>query len=178
MSKFLVPFFLGLVSLNSAMAAPKVYPEVIPGPGLPSLASLNLTSAQLYEMESPEVTLARAGGLTMRAAAYTGRCGPADAAYTNVNDIIACYNYLRSLGTRKCVTTNGINGNQMCVSGQAQIVGESLVNSQTTASYCSDVAVGVLWVINSCTRPDQSCAGSQAANGNGDLVAVAVNINW
>jgi hypothetical protein len=29
------------------------YPEVIPGPGLPSLASLNLTSAQLYEMPFP-----------------------------------------------------------------------------------------------------------------------------
>lgn len=26
------------------------YPEVVPGPGLPSLASLNLTSAELYEM--------------------------------------------------------------------------------------------------------------------------------
>jgi hypothetical protein len=31
------------------------YPEVIPGPGLPSLASLNLTSAQLYEMPFPTV---------------------------------------------------------------------------------------------------------------------------
>lgn len=29
---------------------PRDYPEVIPGPGLPSLASLNLTSAELYEM--------------------------------------------------------------------------------------------------------------------------------
>jgi hypothetical protein len=29
-------------------------PEVIPGPGLPSLASLNLTSADLYAMGKPE----------------------------------------------------------------------------------------------------------------------------
>jgi hypothetical protein len=29
------------------------YPEVVPGPGLPSLTSFNLTSAQLYEMPLP-----------------------------------------------------------------------------------------------------------------------------
>ena len=28
-------------------------PEVIPGPGFPSLASLNLTSADLYNMDMP-----------------------------------------------------------------------------------------------------------------------------
>lgn len=27
------------------------WPEVVPGPGLPSLESLNLTSAELYEMK-------------------------------------------------------------------------------------------------------------------------------
>jgi hypothetical protein len=30
------------------------YPEVIPGPGLPSLESLNLTSTLLYEMPFPD----------------------------------------------------------------------------------------------------------------------------
>ena len=29
--------------------APQSFPEVKPGPGLPSLASMNLTSAQLYQ---------------------------------------------------------------------------------------------------------------------------------
>jgi hypothetical protein len=29
------------------------FPEVIPGPGLPSLESMNLTSAQLYHMPPP-----------------------------------------------------------------------------------------------------------------------------
>ena len=33
----------------SAPAAEKVYPEVVPGPGLPSLASLGLTSTELYQ---------------------------------------------------------------------------------------------------------------------------------
>jgi hypothetical protein len=47
---------LGLAVLQGVMAvpAPTVYPEVIPGPGLPSLAELNITSAQLYEMGLPE----------------------------------------------------------------------------------------------------------------------------
>lgn len=40
---------------TSALPAPEtVYPEVIPGPGLPSLASLNLTSAELYQMGLPK----------------------------------------------------------------------------------------------------------------------------
>lgn len=33
----------------AAVPSPFDYPEVIPGPGLPSLASLGLTSKQLYE---------------------------------------------------------------------------------------------------------------------------------
>lgn len=56
MAKFFIASLLGLASLQGVMAAPaaEVYPEVIPGPGLPSLAELGLTSAQLYEMGTPE----------------------------------------------------------------------------------------------------------------------------
>jgi hypothetical protein len=54
MVKVFISALLGLASIQGAIAAPKVYPEVIPGPGLPSLASLNVTSAQLYEMGIPE----------------------------------------------------------------------------------------------------------------------------
>lgn len=35
-----------------ASAPGRVYPEVVPGPGLPSLASLNLTSAMLFESKN------------------------------------------------------------------------------------------------------------------------------
>lgn len=38
-------------SASPISVAEKVYPEVIPGPGLPSLASLELTSAELYQSE-------------------------------------------------------------------------------------------------------------------------------
>lgn len=40
----LLSLFLGVLSLVAA------YPEVIPGPGLPSLQSLNITSEQLYKI--------------------------------------------------------------------------------------------------------------------------------
>ena len=53
MSAFLL---LKLFSLGAASAIPtaeKVYPEVIPAPGLPTLAELGLTSAQLYTMPLP-----------------------------------------------------------------------------------------------------------------------------
>lgn len=39
-------------AVDLASAAGKVYPEVIPGPGLPSLASLGLTSTILYESKN------------------------------------------------------------------------------------------------------------------------------
>lgn len=42
----------------------------------------------------------------------------------------------------------------------------------------SDVALAVLWVINDCTRPDQSVAGFSAANGNGNLIIGAVNTDY
>lgn len=39
--------FLSLVSIQDVLAAPKVYSEVTPGLGMPSLAKLNVMSAQL-----------------------------------------------------------------------------------------------------------------------------------
>lgn len=58
--KHLLPLS-ALAGLHLALAAPstdpflvsKSYPEIIPGPGFPSLASLNLTSKMLYEMPLP-----------------------------------------------------------------------------------------------------------------------------
>jgi hypothetical protein len=46
---------LALASVGSVAAVPSPpdYPEVIPGPGLPSLASLGLTSKDLYEGTGP-----------------------------------------------------------------------------------------------------------------------------
>jgi hypothetical protein len=54
--RFLLSLLIGIVSLGMTLAAPTVYPEVIPGPGLPTLAELNLTTAQLYELGRPNTT--------------------------------------------------------------------------------------------------------------------------
>ncbi|KAL2192583.1 hypothetical protein P885DRAFT_82042 [Corynascus similis CBS 632.67] len=170
MVNFFVSTLLNLALFQGAMAAPKVYPVVIPGPGLPSLAELNLTSAQLYEMGVPEELSARGELLGKR---FEGLCGPAEAAYTNVNGLIACFNYLRNLGTQSCVAGENT---VMCTAGDAHVYGSALTG--TASSYCSDVALGLLWVIDHCTRPDQSCAGAQAANGNGDLIVGGYNIRW
>lgn len=40
--------------ISFSIAQVTAYPEVIPGDGFPSLAKLNLTSAQLYAMPIPE----------------------------------------------------------------------------------------------------------------------------
>ena len=58
-AKFISSLLLSLVSLQAVSASPIIearedYPEVIPGEGLPSLESLGLTTAQLYEMPRPE----------------------------------------------------------------------------------------------------------------------------
>src|SRR5690625_4266503 len=41
----------------------------------------------------------RLAGLAPR---FEPRCGPSDAAYANINDIIACYHYLDRLGHQNC----------------------------------------------------------------------------
>jgi hypothetical protein len=41
------------VSASPLVEQRKAHPEIIPGPGLPSLASLGLTTAQLYETPVP-----------------------------------------------------------------------------------------------------------------------------
>lgn len=56
-SKHLSALVLGLASLAAAapaLEARNSVPEVIPGPGLPSLESLGLTSEMLYAMGVPE----------------------------------------------------------------------------------------------------------------------------
>lgn len=58
-AKFIASIFAALVALQSVAASPIVdardeYPEVIPGEGLPSLESLSVISAQLYEIGLPE----------------------------------------------------------------------------------------------------------------------------
>lgn len=57
-TKFILSILFSAVSFQAGTSSPVAgqaqYPEVIPGPGLPSLASLGLTSKDLYEMPLPK----------------------------------------------------------------------------------------------------------------------------
>lgn len=55
MVNFFVSLTLGLSCLQASMTAPQVYPELISGPGLPSLAELGLTVADLVAIGLPKV---------------------------------------------------------------------------------------------------------------------------
>jgi hypothetical protein len=70
--------------------------------------------------------LARAEALDKR---WDPQCGPSESAYTNVNDIIACYHYLNSLGNTACVAGENT---VMCRAGQAQVIG-SAINGGTSS---------------------------------------------
>ena len=108
-------------------------PEIVPGPGWPTLAELNLTSAQLYAMpppdqgkqastplppllprKNPPLTVHPLSATRAAARALHGRnhnkgeqgyCGPSDDAYANVDLIIACYHYLSLQGDKKISPT-------------------------------------------------------------------------
>ncbi|KAH8704358.1 hypothetical protein GQ44DRAFT_764154 [Phaeosphaeriaceae sp. PMI808] len=163
---------LGAVSANP-LGARDAVPEVIPGPGLPSLESLGLTSAELHAMGLPDIPKDEMHIL------FDAKCGPSEGAYGPIGDSIACYNYLRSLGTTLC----GVRGPgwpvvEMCRSGNAHVIAQTLTGNNE-ASYCSDVAQGLLWVFDHCTRNDrQDVAGFNSPNGNGNFVVGVTNIRY
>ncbi|GJN73239.1 hypothetical protein PLIIFM63780_007301 [Purpureocillium lilacinum] len=165
---------LALTSLSLVGGLAITYPEVVPGPGLPSLAELGLTSAELYNMGIPHHLPDR---LAVRAATFEPRCGPSEAAYVNVNDIIACYHYLDKLGHQNCATGANFAVSEFCHAGSGHVTGQAL-NPRGASSYCSDVAIAALYTIDHCTRPDQTVAGFQAAFGNGELIVGCTNVRW
>jgi len=170
-TQYLAALVLAFASFTTAMPIEEIaYPEVVPGPGLPSLAELGLTSKQLHTMPIDRAALA------IRAAQFDPVCGPVDYAYTNVGGIIACYNYLNSLGTQQCSTPSGAGISQFCYSGDGNVIGQSI--GGPSSSYCRDVAFAVLYTVDHCTRPDQSVAGFQAAYGNGDLIVGSVSSRY
>ena len=125
-------------------AATSSVPELIPGPGLPSLESLNLTSADLYAMGPPPALskyAASSVGQTLtawmlvvgaRSADYTAICQTYSTAA--VNDVIACFNYLVSIGNNACAVTNPDLVTWFCESGTAAISGSNTSGEPTVSS--------------------------------------------
>ncbi|KAH9475652.1 hypothetical protein JR316_0011209 [Psilocybe cubensis] len=151
-------------------SSPTVYPDVIPGPGFPSLESLNLTSKDLYTMKPPTFDLS----LTSRSAEYDANCFTFTTA--DVDNTIACFNYLVSIGNNAC--TVPADNIAFCRAGDAAIGGSNLhQTSGAASSACKDVATAVQWIFTNCNVGGR-VGGADAAYGNGDLVVGVYNTNW
>lgn len=130
----------------AAAAATAKYPEVKPGPGLPSLAELGITSAELYQMGKPAFRKSffthNDAGLTIPdsnaingafSANLDPGCGPTDAYTYDINGVIVCYNYLAKLGDTACVVPAD-GSSAFCASGDAAITGKSQLSGSGTSS--------------------------------------------
>lgn len=62
-------------------------------------------------------------------------CGPHDNEYANVNDIIACFQYLLNLGSKPCKSTRNLDGNRLCQAGGAQIFVWSLYGNKNVLTW-------------------------------------------
>lgn len=67
-------------------------------------------------------------------ARFEPKCGPTDYAYTNVDGVIACYNYLKALGNQNCVAPSGLGIAHFCYAGAAEVSGQSF-NPSGSSSY-------------------------------------------
>jgi hypothetical protein len=65
---------------------------------------------------------------------FTPECGPAEEAYTDVNDLIACYNYLNSLGQTPCSIGNENSVTTFVSSGTGKATGQS-INEDSQSSF-------------------------------------------
>ncbi|KAF8841805.1 hypothetical protein BDN67DRAFT_900721 [Paxillus ammoniavirescens] len=158
-------FAASLCALASAVVAVPAttpdYPELTPGPGMPTLTSLNLTSADLYTMGPPPLK------------SYTSVCQTYSTA--GVDNVIACFNYLNSIGNNAC----GVSGDCVifCTAGDADISGSNVSGGPSASSACRDVATAVQWIFTYCNAGGQ-VGGSDAAYGNSDLIVGVDNVSW
>ncbi|EHK23198.1 uncharacterized protein TRIVIDRAFT_91410 [Trichoderma virens Gv29-8] len=173
-------------------------PTVYPGPGLPSLESLGLTSSNLFNDSFMKTYLADKAtntattqppllaskaytpqGLHSLEKRFTNRClnDTNGVGYGTQAGLTACYNYLSSLGTTECAANS--NGIVMCyatVNGFTSYVTGQPINTTTyAASYCRDVATGMAWGILACVwcpKGWSDCVAESlsAAYGNGNLI--------
>ncbi|WYZ42694.1 hypothetical protein EsH8_VI_000393 [Colletotrichum jinshuiense] len=85
-----------------------------------------------------------------------------------VPDAVWCINDLARKGSQACVVQAV---SVFCVYGNAQITGvKGGTNAATVSSSCNDVARGAGFVMDSCTRADNTVQGSEFAYGNGNLL--------
>jgi hypothetical protein len=110
--------------LLGALPLVAAWSEVIPGPGLPSLDSLGLTSEQLYRTLSTPATPSR---IERRAVDFDSVCLDQGKTGAASEDVLACYNYLSLLKTTTCQVPGGNGYKQVfCTAGTGTIVGQNI----------------------------------------------------
>ncbi|KAJ7222810.1 hypothetical protein C8J57DRAFT_1593205 [Mycena rebaudengoi] len=157
----LLAFTICAVDVALALPTADDYPEVIPGPGLPSLASLNLTSAELYQrVPSPG-----------KQNSFPNVTAPLTIPQCTLSDATACFNFLNALGHQACTVPDPFLANiKFCTAGGCNWYGSNFKPGGGHVSSFCDVATGGATVLFACSQVNGLVSGSNAANGNGDLV--------
>lgn len=151
----LVLAFCAISSVKVANAVPATttttvtpaahYPEVIPGPGLPSLKSLGLTSDDLYK-KGP--SLGKASSIKsqipfltnfieereMFEKRFTLQCGSPGPA-CDVGSAWGCYNYLNGLGHTNCVVSGAYSNIKFCQAGSCSWYGSNIGGGSSASSW-------------------------------------------
>jgi hypothetical protein len=145
--------FVFLTSVTAAPAASNAI-QVVPGPGLPSLESLGITSADLFDKNFKPIIQS---DNKLPAAKLFKRQSPAscqtDYQATRGN-AIACRNYLIQTGTYTC--SSGDSYATLCTAGDAEIVGWNYYDiAGGVQTSCSDAAVAASWIIDNCSTCSQ-----------------------
>ncbi|KAF3490709.1 uncharacterized protein GIQ15_00226 [Arthroderma uncinatum] len=142
--------------------------KVIPGPGMPSLESLGVTSEELYQQ-----TTSTEAFKAMASLATQGQPSCLLGRYCTYEDALACHHYLARLGTQNCTVGRTIV--IMVTAGNCRFEAVNIGGNPSTTSHCVDVAIGTSWMFAHC-RVENSINGANAANGNGDLFVVINHI--
>jgi hypothetical protein len=125
----LLTLTLCVVGFAKAVPTAEEYPEVIPGPGLPSLASLNITSAELYRTVPTQgknslfLTLHQFSYATnfldikkSLARRFPLLCN--EVPQCSIADATACFNFLNALGHQACTVPGPVGGSStFCTAG-------------------------------------------------------------
>ncbi|KAH6720690.1 hypothetical protein BKA61DRAFT_709145 [Leptodontidium sp. MPI-SDFR-AT-0119] len=166
-------FLLSLMQVTAVSMGAVHVPQVTPGSGLPSLASLNLTSEQLYAIPVPDF-----GKPELKLAKRAAGCFDSNRQCT-LDDAVACYNYLGTPGTQSCqVDINGGAGSwkELCRAGNCVVEGRLTNNFIVDSTACSNVAYAVSVIAYTC-NPTTGHAGAGYENAR-NKSNIAIRMYW
>ncbi|KAK6532410.1 hypothetical protein TWF281_006599 [Arthrobotrys megalospora] len=163
-------------------AAPASKPELTDylslikvAPGLPTPKELGLTN-EFLNNPIPEHAAHQARELLSKR--YNPVCWPG-VPQCSIADAAACFAYLNSLGSQRCVVNPGTSRVRMCVAGSCGWYGRPEIVRNGASSTCVTVAAGGNWVLGNCRVPlVGTVAGSNAAYGNGNFLVDIARVGY